>query len=181
VAVVLLTQLPRTFEADWEFRVTRGDAVVGLLVAAGVLLVVTRRRLVVAALVAVVLGFALQRNALDRRYTVDDDIPLPVAALYPRAADLRDERITTTGDFFGYPFYGPDLSNRVQFAGVRGPHGAFRAVRTCDELAAALDAHDATVLVVAQQPFEGPQAVDLARRCTGDDGPVVRVGGSGGA
>jgi hypothetical protein len=174
---VLLTQLPRTFEADWEFRVTRSDALVGVLVAAGMLLVVTRRRAAVAAVLAVALGFAVQRGTLERRYTVDDDIPLPVAALYGQASRWEDERITTTGDFFSYPFYGPDLSNRVQFAGVRGPHGAFRAVESCDELDGAVERHGSTLVVTAQQPFQGSDAVDLARRCLGDDDPVVRVSG----
>jgi hypothetical protein len=31
-----------------------------------------------------------------------------------------------------YPMYGLDLTNRVQFAGVESPDGAYRPVRSCD-------------------------------------------------
>jgi hypothetical protein len=51
--------------------------------------------------------------------------------VFPWAQGVRGARIGLTGDVFQYPLYGPDLSNHVQYVGVRGPRGAFRDPRSC--------------------------------------------------
>ena len=73
---------------------------------------------------------------------------------YAWARDTTDARIGlvgTSAGFLGYGFYGTDLSNDVQYLGVRGPHGAFNAIPTCSEFRAAVNDADLDYLVTA--PF----------------------------
>ena len=57
----------------------------------------------------------------------------------------------TTAGFLEYGFYGTDLSNRVRYIGVKGPHGAFNAIPNCSEFRAAVNAADLDYLVTS--PF----------------------------
>ena len=55
------------------------------------------------------------------------------------ARDVRDARIAVAGIrgvFTQYPFYGTDLSNQVQWLGVRGPHDAYQRIPNCRAVAA---------------------------------------------
>jgi hypothetical protein len=73
---------------------------------------------------------------------------------YRWATTVRDSRIGlvgTTAGFAGYGFYGPDLSNRVDYLGEPAPHGAYNAIPTCERFRAAVDAADLDYLVTA--PF----------------------------
>ena len=52
--------------------------------------------------------------------------------------DVRDARIAVAGIrgvFTQYPFYGTDLSNRVQWLGLRGPHDAYGRIPDCQRVA----------------------------------------------
>jgi hypothetical protein len=52
-------------------------------------------------------------------------------AVFDWARDVRDERIGIAGFFQQYPLYGLDLSNRVQYVGREGDHGAFFEIGDC--------------------------------------------------
>ena len=81
---------------------------------------------------AVIIGLAcVHGRYLDDRYT--DALPYP--QLYNWARDVHDARIAVVGLYMQsqYPIAGTDLSNYVQYAGVRTGRGPFREVQTCDE------------------------------------------------
>ena len=88
------------------------------------LLRVARRPLAVAAagVAAVALGWAVTSNYLDGRYA---------SGPYAWADGLRHQRIALAGSTKQYQLYGRDLSNRVQYMGRRGPHGAFGPISSC--------------------------------------------------
>jgi hypothetical protein len=88
---------------------------------------------------------------------------------YAWAHDLHDARIGiagTTAGFLQYGLYGTDLSNHVAYLGEKGPHGAFNAIPTCQELRAAVNAADLEYLVTApflnflhpDEPIRSPEA-----------------------
>src|SRR5262249_39555520 len=66
-------------------------------------------------------------------------------------------------------FYGTDLSNRVRYLGMAGPHGAFNAIPSCREFRAAVNAADLDYLVTAPElnfvhpgaPIASPEAAWL--------------------
>jgi len=110
------------------------------------------------ALAVVAIGYPLQRHYLDERFrneVADESIPgMHLDSAYRWARDLEDARIGlvgTSAGFAGYGFYGTDLSNRVRYLGVEGPHGAFNAIPGCAAFRAAVNATDLDYLVTA--PF----------------------------
>jgi hypothetical protein len=83
-----------------------------------------------AVLVAVVIGYPVQRHYLESRYS-DPTFTTPgLNAAFAWAAGIRDSRIATTSTR-QYPLFGTDLSNHVQFIGQERPHGGFEAPSTC--------------------------------------------------
>ncbi|MDQ3725206.1 MAG: hypothetical protein M3335_04850 [Actinomycetota bacterium] len=91
-------------------------------------------------LLAVVLGRAQQVQYAEQHYVNPDPFlgeGGPKQA-YVFAQKLRDKRIGIIGSsqiIFGqYGFYGNDVSNHVEFIGVKGPHGANRLPATCARL-----------------------------------------------
>ncbi|HKB52124.1 MAG TPA: hypothetical protein VKC63_11955 [Solirubrobacterales bacterium] len=110
------------------------------------------------ALAIVAIGYPVQRDYLhDRFLNADPETSIPGMHLdfaYRWARGVSDARIGlagTTAGFLEYGFYGTDLSNRVRYLGVEGPHGAFNAIPTCAEFRAAVNAADLDYLVTA--PF----------------------------
>jgi hypothetical protein len=110
------------------------------------------------AIAVVAIGYPLQRDYLrDRFLNADPDTSIPgmhLDSAYRWARDISDSRIGlagTTAGFLEYGFYGTDLSNRVRYLGVEGPHGAFKAIPTCPQFRAAVNAADLDYLVTA--PF----------------------------
>jgi len=97
-------------------------------------------------------------------------------------SDARIGLAGTTAGFLQYGFYGTDLSNRVLYLGVKGPHGAFNAVPTCAGFRSAVNAADLDYLITAPflnfiepgKPIRSPEAGWLR----GERG-VVPVGRSG--
>jgi len=125
------------------------------------------------ALLVAAIGYPLQRDYLRDRFGNEDpetSIPgMHLDSAYRWARDVSDARIGlagTTAGFLQYGFYGTDLSNRVRYLGVEGPHGAFNAIPTCAELRAAVNAADLDYLVTAPflnfiepgQPIASPEA-----------------------
>ncbi len=110
------------------------------------------------ALLVAAIGYPLQRDYLDDRFAnanPDTSIPgMHLDSAYRWVRDVSDARIGlagTTAGFLQYGFYGTDLSNRVRYLGVEGPHGAFRPIQTCAGFRAAVNAADLDYLVTA--PF----------------------------
>ncbi len=107
------------------------------------------------ALVAIAIGYPVQRHYLGDRFGPGSEIPgMDLNSAYVWAqgkADARIGLVGTTAGFLGYGFYGTDLSNDVSYIGAPGPHGAFNAIPTCSEFRAAVNDADLDYLVTA--PF----------------------------
>jgi hypothetical protein len=125
-------------------------------------------------LLAVAIGYPLQRHYLDGRFanagSREERIPgmdLDKAYRWARGIDhSRIGLVGTTAGFAGYGFYGTDLTNHVAYLGEDGPHGAFDAIATCARFRAAVDAADLDYLVTApfldflhpSKPIPSPEA-----------------------
>jgi hypothetical protein len=82
------------------------------------------------ALVAIAIGYPVQRHYLESRYK-DPNFTAPgLNAAFAWARNISDARIATTSTR-QYPLYGTDLSNQVQYLGIERPHGGFEAPTTC--------------------------------------------------
>jgi hypothetical protein len=141
------------------------------------------------ALAVLAIGYPLQRHYLDERFrneVASESIPgMHLDSAYRWARDVKHARIGlagTTAGFAGYGFYGTDLSNRVRFLGVEGPHGAFNALPTCKAFRAAVNAAHLDYLVTS--PFlnflhpDKPVASPEARWLRGENAvaPIVHSG-----
>jgi hypothetical protein len=120
----------------WPSTHTTGAILIGA--AALVLVALLRTRLaliaaVAAALVVVIGGYPLQRHYLSGRYVYQPGVSYlaPVWAMFRDIHHARVGVVGTFGGFFTYPLYGLDLSNRVQYVALRGPHGSFTPIGTC--------------------------------------------------
>lgn len=100
----------------------------------------------VAGVAILVAGWPIARHYLDTRYADRD----------AWARDLRDTRIAVVGEQRQYPLYGRDLSNRVEYIGVKGAHGAFLPVRDCRAWLAALARGAYAYVVVTPPQFPYP-------------------------
>ncbi len=124
-------------------------------------------------LLVLAIGYPLQRDYLhDRFANQDPDTSIPgmhLDSAYRWARDVSGARIGlagTTAGFLEYGFYGMDLSNRVRYLGLEGPHGAFNAIPSCAEFRAAVNAADLDYLVTAPflnfiepgEPVRSPEA-----------------------
>jgi hypothetical protein len=87
----------------------------------------------VVALAAAIAGNGLQNHYLRGRYVYHPGVSYlaRVWALFRNVHDARVGVVGTYGGFFAYPFFGLDLSNRVQYVAQRGPHGSFTPITTC--------------------------------------------------
>jgi hypothetical protein len=106
----------------------------------------------------IAIGYPVQRDYLrDRFLNADAETSIPgmhLDSAYRWARGIHGARVGlagTTAGFLEYGFYGTDLSNRVRYLGVKGPHGAFNAIPTCSEFRAAANAAALDYLVTA--PF----------------------------
>jgi hypothetical protein len=132
---------------------------------------------VVAALAAV--GH-VQHSHRDDRYR-GAPVALPVSVLYPWAQDVRDARIAVAGDLFQLPFYGPDLSNHVQFVGVPGPHGGFLAATSCEVWRRHLASGHYDFVVIAPTAFASQDEPQPEQVWLETDPDAVLVAGKGAA
>jgi hypothetical protein len=81
-------------------------------------------------LLAVAVGWVEQRRYLDHRYAEPGFAAPGLNAAFKWARDLGGQRIATTATR-QYPFWGTELSNHVQFAGVHRPQGGFVRAGSC--------------------------------------------------
>jgi hypothetical protein len=147
---------------------------------------------VVLAVAIVAIGYPVQRHYLDNRYlNADPETSIPgmhLDSAYRWARGVSDARIGlagTTAGFLEYGFYGTDLSNRVRYLGVAGPHGAFDPIPSCREFRAAVNEADLDYLVTSPflnfihpgAPITSPEAGWLrgvsAVRLVNRSGPVT--------
>jgi hypothetical protein len=107
-------------------------------------------------LLAVVLGRAQQVQYADQHYVN----PLPFLGeggpreAYEFTQKLHDKRIGIVGSseiIFGqYGFYGNDVSNTVEFIGLKGPHGSNRLPTSCPQFRRLVNEGDYDYLVMSQ-------------------------------
>jgi hypothetical protein len=107
------------------------------------------------ALLALAIGYPLQRDYLRDRFGPESEIPgLHLDSAYQWARHKTDSRIGlagTTAGFLNYGFFGTDLSNHVLYLGQKGPHGAFNAIPTCPAFRTAVNQANPDYLVTS--PF----------------------------
>ena len=85
------------------------------------------------AVAVVIAGYPLQRHYLRGRYAYQPNVSY-LARAWALFRTVHNERVGvvgTFGGFFAYPFYGLDVSNRVNYVAQRGPHGSFTPIATC--------------------------------------------------
>jgi hypothetical protein len=173
---------------QWEQGHTKGAVAAAVLVVAGAALVfILRSRgvlgraarmrvrvaLVAAALgVAVAAGYREQDHYLTHRYENTAQVQ-DLAEALRWSRDVRDARIALGGIravFTQYPFYGTDLSNRVQWLGVRGSHDAYQRIPDCREWRQAIDSGGYTHVVTTFDPYlPGQMRNSLEGRWTQSD------------
>jgi hypothetical protein len=112
----------------------------------------------VLAIAVAAIGYPVQRDYLHHRFAnTDPEASIPgmhLDSAYRWARGIEDARIGlvgTTAGFLEYGFYGTDLSNRVRYLGIEGPHGAFNAIPSCAGFRAAVNEAGLDYLVTA--PF----------------------------
>ena len=165
---------------QWEQGHTKGAVAAAVLVVAGAALIWAlrsramlgpaaprrlRAALAAAALgAAVAAGYAEQDHYLTHRYENTGQVQdLDDALRWSR--DVRDARIAVAGIrgvFTQYPFYGTDLSNRVQWLGLRGPHDAYGRIPDCHEWRRAINAGGYTHVVTTFDPYLPGRDAQLA-------------------
>jgi hypothetical protein len=78
---------------------------------------------------AVGVGWPAQRHYYAKRYAAAKFVTVGRPSVWARR--VHGARIGYVGYLLHYPLYGQDLSNRVEYVGVHGPHGAFGSVPNC--------------------------------------------------
>jgi len=105
--------------------------------------------------VAIAGGYVAQRHYLKNRFeNAGQSQDLTEALRW--ANDVRDARIAIAGIrgvFTQYPFYGTDLSNEVQWLGVRGSHDSYTRIPDCRQWREAINAGHYTHVVTTFDPF----------------------------
>jgi hypothetical protein len=105
--------------------------------------------------VALAAGYREQDHYLTHRYENTGQVQNLAEALR-WSRDVRDARIAVGGIravFTQYPFYGTDLSNWVQWLGVRGPHDAYQRIPDCSQWRRAIDEGGYTHVVTTFDPY----------------------------
>jgi hypothetical protein len=104
-------------------------------------------------LVAIVVGYPVERHYLANRYE-DPSFTTPgLNAAFGWAREVSGARIATTSTR-QYPLFGTDLSNRVQFAGEETAHGGFEAPPSCRAFIRLVNAGDYDYLVASRDRIE---------------------------
>jgi hypothetical protein len=130
--------------------------------------VVSRTVVTVAAVavvfLAVVLGRAQQVQYAENHYTrttlfLGEGGPQDAYAFAQRKQDTKIGIIGSSSIIFGqYGFYGNDASNKVEYIGVRGPHGANRLPEDCRTLRRLINEGDYEYLIMSQATQDSPAA-----------------------
>jgi hypothetical protein len=127
-----------------------------------------------AVLVAVVVGYPVQRHYLENRYR-DPSFTTPgLDAAFAWADDISDARIATTSTR-QYPLFGTDLSNRVAYLGIDRPHGGFEEAQNCAQLRRLINEGDYDYVVTTRDRIEAgkPAYPEQAKWTKGPNAEVV--------
>jgi hypothetical protein len=125
-------------------------------------------------LLAVAVGYPVQRHYLQNRYS-DPSFTTPgLNAAFKWSREIGDARIATTSTR-QYPLYGTDLSNHVDYIGIERPHGGFVAPSTCRAWRRLLNAGDYDYVVASRDRVERgkPAYPPTARWTAGPNSKVV--------
>jgi hypothetical protein len=124
-----------------------------------------------AGLVAV--GYPAQRHYLQSRYESPAFTTPGLNAAFSWARGVSDARIATTSTR-QYPFFGTDLSNRVQFVGLERAHGGFEAPASCRSYRRTLNRGDYDYVVASRDRLEpGKPPFPPQARWTSDQGAKI--------
>jgi hypothetical protein len=107
----------------------------------------------VVVVIAVVVGYPVQRHYLEDRYANPSFTTPGLNAAFKWSRDISDARIATTSTR-QYPLFGTDLSNHVQFIGEERPHGGFEAPTTCRRYRELLNEGDYDYVVASRDRIE---------------------------
>jgi hypothetical protein len=177
---------------QWQQGHVKGAvaAGVGVLLVAGAIAWLSSRGLLgpgasrgVIAGLAVVVGLGVlgagwweQNHYLERRY--ENTSPgLKLANALRWARDLRDAKVAVggvRGVFNQYPFYGTDLSNEVQWLGMKGEHDAWLRIPDCETWRQELADGDYTHVVTTYDPFNPGQLEDTKEGLWTREDPAAR-------
>ncbi|HTR75892.1 MAG TPA: hypothetical protein VMH33_11635 [Solirubrobacterales bacterium] len=127
-----------------------------------------------AVILAVIVGYPVERHYLRNRYR-DPSFTTPgLDAAFAWARDVSGARIGTTSTR-QYPLYGTDLSNRVAYIGVRGPHGGFEEPRGCRQFLRLVNEGEYDYVVASRDRIEAgkPLYPPSARWIGGPNAHVV--------
>lgn len=123
-------------------------------------------------ILAAAIGYPLQRHYLDHRYANPSFTTPGLNAAFAWARDVEDARIATTSTR-QYPFFGTDLSNRVEFIGSERPHGGFVAPSTCRAWRRLLNEGDYDYMVASRDRIE-PGKPPYPKTVRWTEGPGAR-------
>lgn len=127
-----------------------------------------------AVLVAVAVGYPVQRHYLHDRYR-DPSFTTPgLDAAFAWARGVEGARIGTTSTR-QYPLFGTDLSNHVAYLGVDRPHGGFEEAPNCRAFRRLVDEGDYDYVVATRDRIEPgkPAFPPQAKWIEGPDTEIV--------
>jgi hypothetical protein len=127
-----------------------------------------------AVLLAVAVGYPVERHYLRDRYR-DPSFTTPgLDAAFAWARDIDGARIATTSTR-QYPLFGTDLSNRVAYLGVHRPHGGFEEAPNCRVFRRLVNQGDYDYVVATRDRIEAgkPAFPPQAEWIEGPDAEVV--------
>ena len=102
---------------------------------------------------AIALGYPVQRHYLESRYK-DPTFTAPgLNAAFAWSRGISNARIATTSTR-QYPLFGTDLTNQVQYLGTEQPHGGFEAPATCEQYLQLLQAGHYDYVVATKDRVE---------------------------
>jgi hypothetical protein len=106
-----------------------------------------------AVLLAVLVGYPVERHYLQNRYRAPSFTTPGLDAAFAWARDISGARIATTSTR-QYPLFGTDLSNRVAYVGVRRPHGGFEEAQNCRQFRELINAGHYDYVVATRDRIE---------------------------
>jgi hypothetical protein len=128
---------------------------------------------VVVVLAAIAIGYPIQRHYLRNRYANPTFAAPGLNAAFKWANSISNTRIATTGTR-QYPLYGRELSNHVQYVGVRKPHGGLVAPTTCRAWRRLLNASHYDYVIATRDRLE-PNKPPYPRAAAWTAGPWAEV------
>jgi len=157
---------------QWQQGHVKGAVAAALVVlAGGVALSVARgrgitwhalrpgRRLAVVGVIAAVAvagGYEVQKRYMQHRYEDAGSVP-DLSGAFAWVRGVQDSRIALAGVrgiFTQYAFYGPDLSNRVQWLGRQTAHDGYARIATCSAWYRAVNGGNYDYVVATHDPFD---------------------------